>query len=1571
MGIILPHEITTEIATRIGKISKNYSLRILGFVNESSALGDPVSTTPITDGDYSASTGVYSVPSRVWAWRFFVYSSGRTVETSIMIEYKDDDGNWIVCHTAHDIGTTSPWVVELASTIFAKDFRFKFFDPLDETTTNIPTDIRIYSELRADVTKWCTGDVTIEDSVDILNENVKLPHGNVGIINNEGQWIKSGTALDGICDGRTGEKANSTGIYLSSMARRGARIVVMIKYYGTEWEDSDWIIIGNFYTRKWSMNSVGGEMAWLAKTKVAPPIIENAEPADVIENIIAMKDGNALMQIEREDNEEIITVENEYVGDIEFFLTASPPSTPEKILDGTKVWCHCQDSTYIYYMIRNERSFYDASTDMWYFDVYRMTHSGTGITKLGTISQTVANLYTTEGATGTFNGYNGQSYSPEGNIYSQIRNACMDCDDEYLYIGFASNCLAKYYNVLWTFPPYTARRDAWNGETVILRVKKVGGNFRTLCPQTKNVELTSTSTYIETITATGEAKKSITGLGQDSDTDSGTNHRPVVVMRCIHSGNEKLLVIVQCENYGGTGTQQKAYLCDPNLQNYTFQNNIASGIEILSMFRYDDDRFCCLWQDNNTSKKYLGMAEFNKSTGDLQLVAYGRAESNTNCRGLSFIGDSIFASGTGWSSSNRSVSTDGVKQAYRCVFIADGSHMIHELHATRNNYLSHRFPMVTVGGADISKDQLEYGVEYVDGEIFYNIGWIINLKTGEIKFRQIFPSSDLNEIRISYDFVNNFLFLDMESDDRMDSKALGKISQAQFGNYFFDEAGRLNKLPFLQQQTLSMKGSTLDYYDTDSDLDEHPGMWMSQGLGSDIATGMEFVPEFSGVIEKIKLPVKLHVKSITGGALPNPWNPIDVDLYITGSGVDCRSAAGAVPDTPPVNANIKSLGAFKLFIDSNKIVGTGSPYNVGDESPYVWRTFDVSGATEANRTVVAGSHYCIIIRMQKTNNNVLYYGMAKDVAMSTHNRTIKKTIPDGADITTHTGTWYTEANFRSDSDGGCIFWVLEYRKDRVALKSTKIIDSLHPNISSGFTSLLGGSDSTIAVKSQDLESEFTKGSGFDYTIEYSSGKFWLVNEGLASDQIVVVQWFDTPDNNDLIKLTSAPKDMIEDIAAIADTTSYLGVKIIGEKLLPAPRSVVVEQIMPLPIAWQEPLEASTKQRVEGDSSNSMRNWNETKKKFEYPDSDTGDSAKFALDFKDPFIAGTTAYTVRYGKGLTTDRVEDGSVTPGDSRDVPLFWRIDMASPGNGFDSDDYHIIFKDDQYRTWRLATSDDIPDMVDNTIVWATGDTGSADSHFAGSHDGEPLKGKTHFYVKHMNKYYDNGDTLNWIAFESEDRQYYIDRYGAPRRDDGYAVESDKNPSDTSYLSKVIVVQLGVENAMQVPLFEAHGESGKTGYDSTYSSKVKSWAFSKLDRVDIKPRGIAVNYSNKSGFVKFLRFFVIGYPLNARIGIEYSKLLDGSDHADAKIVKIENNLIQSYEAARLKGQQIIDFWGNDKPPLSRTMPYNPMLRPGMVIKLDSDLLSLSNRLFFIHSRYVTLSPSSGFTTELRKMIQI
>ena len=80
-------------------------------------------------------------------------------------------------------------------------------------------------------------------------------------------------------------------------------------------------MISTFYIRKQTKSSISGEAAWIAKTKLQSPVYESVSFQDVVENVISMKDGNALFQINRPDKTEILTVANELVGNIELYLS--------------------------------------------------------------------------------------------------------------------------------------------------------------------------------------------------------------------------------------------------------------------------------------------------------------------------------------------------------------------------------------------------------------------------------------------------------------------------------------------------------------------------------------------------------------------------------------------------------------------------------------------------------------------------------------------------------------------------------------------------------------------------------------------------------------------------------------------------------------------------------------------------------------------------------------------------------------------------------------------------------------------------------------------------------------------------------------------------------------------------------------------------------------------------------------------------------------------------------------------------------------------------------------------------
>jgi hypothetical protein len=300
-------------------------------------------------------------------------------------------------------------------------------------------------------------------------------------------------------------------------------------------------------------------------------------------------------------------------------------------------------------------------------------------------------------------------------------------------------------------------------------------------------------------------------------------------------------------------------------------------------------------------------------------------------------------------------------------------------------------------------------------------------------------------------------------------------------------------------------------------------------------------------------------------------------------------------------------------------------------------------------------------------------------------------------------------------------------------------------------------------------------------------------------------------------------------------------------------------------------------------------------------------------------------------------------------------------------------MFKKNQYKQWRLATEDDREDISGNYKLGL--DPSSRDSEGSPGDDitldGSALtKEKSYFIVKHMNEYYGE-NTLNFVAYISEERKFYINKDGQIVEDASYGAEDTaKNPSPTNFPGKPIIVTISPQDFMQNPMFEYHSESGEDGYWSGANASVDKWASMRINRTNIMPMGVNVDFSNWGNESQFIGIEIFGYPLNQIRGIRYRKTLPGAKHADAKKLKIDNDLIESEIVAKLKCDQVIDFWGDERNIVKRTATYNPEYYTGMIIRLTSDYQDQTEQLFYVLGLKHDIS-AQGMRTEFTRLLEI
>jgi len=831
---------------------------------------------------------------------------------------------------------------------------------------------------------------------------------------------------------------------------------------------------------------------------------------------------------------------------------------------------------------------------------------------------------------------------------------------------------------------------------------------------------------------------------------------------------------------------------------------------------------------------------------------------------------------------------------------------------------------------------VKYQSSALNGDIFDTISWQLNLQTGEIIFKFVTPGGKISPIRASYDFQLAILFFKIESDSRLSNESLGKLQQVTDKVYSINEYGAIEKMSFLENQTISIKNVIGDYdevIDDDGETDNR----LSNSVGDDRLISFQFEPKFSGKLQGFRIPIK--IKDQSGPPLGSNV-AINFDIYLSNGGIDYSTTDGINPATPPTSASILTLLNTTLFIDFDLL----DPLT--DETEYRWFYFDVSAASVS---VTKDTKYGIILRCDNTVELFNFFVLSKKVT-NPDNRTINDTIGDGVDITTYTASWTV-----SNSPPSVMLSQVEIKKDSHELKSIHILDTLNPNITSNFNSLLGGAaNTTIAVYSSDFTIKYINAT--DYTITYSGAKFTINFLTLGIDDVIIVQWFESL--SDTLLITDIAEKAIKHISESSfhgDDNTFRRVIIKGQKLRPSNSSVSVSKTFDMFPGLDKLIEDDIRQ-VKRIESVGTEQWKDANNDFGSELEISAASKKFVFDFNDPVVTGTTAYRVKQGLGKTTDKIANGTLTIATTEDVPLFYEIDVSSAL--FTGEGYNVIIETKFYKEWRLATVEDFDDMLVEFVVGTI--PTSVDDVITNNH----------FYFKHMNGFFGH-DSIQWVAYESRQSLFYIDADGAVLQDDEFSNESTKNPFKTAHTDKRISVEVAAVDIKGNPLFPIHSESGKDGFDSAADSAIKIWASARVSRVNIQTFGINATYDNYGLEKKLLDIDVVGFPINKITELKIDIKSPGFNHADAKVLSIDNELIQHQAILDRRGRSLHNFWNQDRLVFDKLASYFPQLKPGTIVRVKSEVEGFTDDVFVIMNSNHQFSLADGMTSRLGELLQI
>lgn len=1597
MGWIFRKDIDSTLLENIGLFTKQFEVQIRIYDGDFNSIYDAAPESRGAYG-YDDTTGIYKLHFPEYIRK--VLTINTSVRDVVNVEYKDFGGNWIFGE-AIEVTPGASHNLELESTLISDEFRITLTYKDDPASIEYPTTAYITLDSWMDATRMCARDLKYTREIDPLGTGIKLPHFSVGLENANGQWNKYQDKLvvpyEHIWHATYGEEhINAIGMkYFTNYKVVGNRCMVLVKFLGENWSDADWIIVGIFNIRKFTNSSMSGESAWLAKTPLKVPISEDAYPDQIVENSIARDKNTTAIQIAKAGEREVLTSENEFVGELTLFDEAGGQEPDQEVMLGnTADFGHCQDDEFIYFLVPsgpqggNEEKYFPNTHTML---VKRMTHTGDGIETVGVI-RCLPPEYDGAARQIQLNGV--QQWGQVSNILSNAlftrytRDVHFCCDNEYFYISLCGLSHAKYGGT----------HDELMYERCMFKVRKdgVGWDGTSTTPifgfYTHNNKVASTTWGGETpYTASdsyGNLKYSygdvnLSTASKISDPQDWAENPKIIgpVMLFDDAGTEKILAAHRVAGpYTGTGKKNELWVWDKDMTAPAKMADVANDLHIWSFCRYSDlTWFVCYNDGGDSDKTKLGIMD-RDINGDFYIKTSAEAEIGNRYKSLSILGDSLWGGGSQYVLANEVCLVPGLRQLYQCMFKIDGSTIIHELHETNNDYLSYRFPIIKYQGTDLSRDEVEYGQEYLVGDEYVNLQYVINLRTGYISLRQVLPTAGVNDttLYISYDFVNSFQFFSTgEESSRLGNNALGKISQSLLGIYGVNEYGMIEKIPFSQYQFMSLRHSVIEWGKETEDDGEN-SMYLLPIVGaSDYLTAFEFTPDYDGYIDALRIPVRLYRQATELGST---WTEKAFKIWVGGptktGGGDFSGFAAAsshyYPDETILKSEWELLVTKDFYIDKGKI-----PTSAADDySPYVWRGFDLGGTFE----VEAGKTYAICIQSVGVSHDYYWYqAMTKEVG-STINQSATDTCIAGADISTRGSENWKFLGYRRDGSGNdhgeVINAVIEIKKKKQAINGTNIVDSINPNIDSGFVSKIGGDDSTIKVSDMNYGSVYIKDT--DYTITYADSTYWINFTTFNINDLLAIHWFESVLQPPL--LSDSRQSNLSETSGWGDTTAIRSCSVLGLKKLPAGINVRINKIFTIPPGLDKDLLTTNEISREGQSEDVMRDWDSVKKKYVriLDDSDTTDPVydrykKFAFEFKDPFISGTTGYKVRYGLGSSSDTVNAGTITGAfiKAHDVPLFYKI-WFEDGEDFGDEFYNVMFKKAHYQEWRMATPDDVPDIPGNYKLGLDPDTRES-----GKVPGDDLslvdnliKGNSFFIVKHMNEYYGES-TLDFVAYMTEEKKFYVNSVGLVVEDPAYdSGDLDKNPFPSSYPGKPIIVKVTPQDFNQNPLFEYHSEVAEDGYLAGTNANVEAWASSRIDRVEVLPTGINAIYSNWSDEHQFVNIEIYGYPLNNVSSIRYRKSLPGAEHVDAKKLEINNDLISSEIMAKLKCDQVIDFWGEERNIIKRSAVYNPAYYPGMIIRLSSEYQDQTEQLYYVLGITHTIS-SDNMTTEFTKLLEI
>jgi hypothetical protein len=834
---ILPEEITSSIQSEIEKFGRVLKMRILLFRNL--ATTTPIDVDPIGDGHYSTSTGVYDLDE--WTWVKKIVLSTTATKEFTKVEYEDKNGNWIRAKTVDT--TTTSTTVTLKYPIFVKKLRFVQYADDDPSSTWIPTVALVYSDSFFDVTKYIGEEIIIEQNTAGFSDNIKIPFTSITLTNENGRWNKN---IDFTLPLYYVKRTSSVYDHVTAVTDNvkdyklnGTRVTVEIQFKDTD----KWIILSNFYIRKWSNVAFEGESGWVAKTKIETPLIEGETVRNIIEKfIIRDKNGECLIQYHQaEEEDELITVVNEDVGDI-----VLNPEDPQSFGGGlgqeSEVLSHCYDGSYFYYALREHvTATNEPGSGM---RIFRARPNGTP-ELLGVIRAEIPQQIKLSAVTLNFSGwwtsgvttwiYGGASFSRYVQHVFQ-----MAVDETYLYIPICSVIHGSWYN------PTPGTMSMMMSESCVYKLPKNGDGWdafwdgtywgsmmspTVVIPEAPADPLNQVSTPYAQSYKISQGFTQITQGGTNpfnikdpcySDYDEAEIFTGVDIVKDTN-GNTKLLIMKQAKGLDNANSNAMTEYWlfdrdwDPNKTGGETWSDIVKSQQgesgnrehVICTKMISDTVGYVVWEDFTTNDYHFGtfsrddLGDYFIDTNVPHTTFVAKSDIPFS---MAFYADGLYASGKGYDIPLEltPVDNDGIEQYYRSLFYLQGYNIAHFNNPPFDNFLSYPVPLVTIGGADPSAEIVKWAQDGVYDGVYRSIAFSLDLRNGELYIVQAFPT-DGTPVRASYDFTLSSMFYKAEDKSRLSKNVLGKLQQASEKTFFINEHGGLEKLPFLETQTIPIK----------------------------------------------------------------------------------------------------------------------------------------------------------------------------------------------------------------------------------------------------------------------------------------------------------------------------------------------------------------------------------------------------------------------------------------------------------------------------------------------------------------------------------------------------------------------------------------------------------------------------------------------------------------------------------------------------------------------------------------------------------------------------------------------